>query len=350
MVAGSPSQSSLRRRGAMKNAPPTAGWTLLELLFVMGIVAFILGLGLGVFADLDPGARTAVGLVQNTLRAANNSAIARGAPARVRLDPKTGELEAEGLQVIGTWHFEGLPLRGGLKLDGISEGGYLVDNGYQGQALSFEGEPRGARVEMDTTKDAAWHFDRGFSLRLCLRRDATGGGRVLDLGGALRLEVTSMGALRAFFVPEVTTTAGSAISGGRIFLESSAGALPIDTWVELDLNYDRRLFTMSVDRLELDRVEESASVWKLDGPLVLGGGTQAFPGSIDNLRVAAVAASSEARLPDGTRLVGDKPVEVIFAAGGGLDRSVHSQPLELEVEFFDGRRTPILISLYGTVE
>ncbi|MAE29160.1 MAG: hypothetical protein CMJ87_09310 [Planctomycetes bacterium] len=316
----------------------------------MGIVAFILGLGLGVFADLDPGARTAVGLVQNTLRAANNSAIARGAPARVRLDPKTGSLEAEGLQTIGTWHFEGLPLRGGLKLDGISHGGYLVDNGYQGQALSFEGEPRGARVEMDITTDAAWQFDRGFSVRLCLRREATGGGRVFDLGGALRLEVTSMGALRVFFVPEVATETGNVISGGRIFLESQPGALAVDTWVELDLNYDRRLFTMGLDGLELDRVEESAAVWHLDGPLVLGGGTQAFPGSIDNLRVAAVTASTQAQLPEGTRLVGDKPVEIVFAPGGGLDRTVHGRPLELEVEFFDGRRTPILVSLYGTVE
>lgn len=327
-----------------------AGFTLLELLFVMGIIAFILGLGLGVFADLDPGARSAVGIVQNTLRAANNSAIIHNAPARVRLDPAQGTVEAEGMQVIGTWHFEGLPLRGALKLDGISLGGYLVDDGYQGQALSFDGEPRGARVEMDISNDAAWHFDRGFSVRMYLRRDATGGGRVFNLGGAVRLEVTSLGALRAYLIPEVAADSGSVLAGGRIFLESAAGALPVGSWIGVALDYDCRSFTLKLDGIEVDSVTESAPVWKLDEPLILGGGTKAFPGSIDNFIVSAVAADTTVRLPDGTRLVGKKPIDVLFAPGGGLDRSMHTKPVALQVEFSDGRRVPILISLYGTVE
>ena len=61
-----------------------AGLTLIELLLVMGVLALVLGVGLGSLASLNPGERAAVGLVQDALRSAHNSAVARVASARVR--------------------------------------------------------------------------------------------------------------------------------------------------------------------------------------------------------------------------------------------------------------------------
>ena len=72
------------------------GMTLVELLFTMTLIAVVLGVGLGALATLDLGARASVGVVQRMLRQADNWAVARRAPARVRIDPARGVIRAEG--------------------------------------------------------------------------------------------------------------------------------------------------------------------------------------------------------------------------------------------------------------
>ena len=86
--------------------------TSIELLMVMAILGVVLGVGVGTFADMNLGARTAQGLVQNTIRSARNWAIANQAPARIRINDELSELSAEGSHIIGTWHFEKKPVRG----------------------------------------------------------------------------------------------------------------------------------------------------------------------------------------------------------------------------------------------
>jgi hypothetical protein len=44
------------------------------------------------------------------------------------------------------------------------------------------------------------------------------------------------------------------------------------------------------------------------------------------------------------------PAEIVFDAGGGLDREVHREPVRLGLEFDDGRKERIVVNLYGTVE
>jgi len=83
---------------------------------------------------------------------------------------------------------------------------------------------------------------------------------------------------------------------------------------------------------------------------VLSPGNRAWPGAIDNLSVSATAARDESRLPKHARFAAGTPAEVRFAPGGGLDRSVHRGPVELAVEFDDGRRSSIVVGLFGTVE
>jgi hypothetical protein len=40
----------------------------------------------------------------------------------------------------------------------------------------------------------------------------------------------------------------------------------------------------------------------------------------------------------------------VFDAGGNLDRAVHREPVRFALEQVEGRRYPIMVGLYGTVE
>jgi hypothetical protein len=328
-----------------------AGFTLLELLLVMGLIALLFGIGLGVFARLDLGDRVAVALVQDALRSAHNFAVARSAPARVRIDGKTGTIRAEGMQVIGTWHFESLPIRGAFGIEGAMLGGKLVQDGFQGQALSFAGEPARSRVEIPVQGDPSWDLRQGFALRCALRPQAGAvGGAVLSLGESAGLETTERGSVRAWITAEVKDQHGDLQRGGRIPVEAPPGSLPPERWSVVEVQYDRRRLRLSVDGAPVAEVEETAPVWRLDGPLVLSPSNAAWPGAIDSLVVSAVAAHEESALPRGVVFAAGTPAEILFAPGGGLDRGFHREPVHLALEFEDGRRVGVLVNLYGTVE
>jgi prepilin-type N-terminal cleavage/methylation domain-containing protein len=100
----------------------SGGFTLLELLLVTLLLGLLFGIGLGVLSSLDLGKRAALGSVQNVVRAARNSAVARNAPASVRLDAKDGWIRARAAeQVVGTWHFEGERDGGAFDLTGDNQ-------------------------------------------------------------------------------------------------------------------------------------------------------------------------------------------------------------------------------------
>jgi len=335
-----------------RRAGPTSGFTLIELLMVMALLSLVLGIGLGMFAALDPGRRTAVGIVQNILRAARNSSVARSAVARVRIDVRESVIRAEGMEVIGTWHFEDDSFSGAFQLDGVALGGGVIDpDGYQGSALSFLGEPRGARVEIAVQNDPAFDFRDGFSVELAVRLDEFHDARLLTVGAAFAVDVTAAGGVRALFVPEVVDEFGVKSPGAKVALRTAPGILRVGHWARLAIVYDRSWFRIFMDGVEVAAVDELAPVWRIDSPLVLAGDSQrTFPGDIDNLVVSAVAVADEQALPSGVRFAADTVPEIQFAPGGSLDPARHLEPLELVLQFDDGSEATVRVSLYGTVE
>lgn len=324
--------------------------TLLELMLVMGLMALVLGVGLGSFANMNLGQRTAVSLVQNTLRTARNWAVAHGSSARVRIDATGSVLSAEGTHVIGTWHFEEDPPRGAFGLDGDLFGGRMVDDGFQGKALSFYGSERGARAEFQVQRDPAYDFTGGFALECALRLEGSGGGRIVTIGDVVGLEVTRQGAVRAWFKSQVSDELERAVAGGKVIVESEAGAARPGGWLEVGIYYDRRKLELEIDGLPVKVVEEKAPVWRIEQPLRLSGGSRPFSGSIDNLVISAIAAEEEIELPEGVVFAPEAPKDMRFDPSGRLDHRFHDKPLVVPLVFEDGRREEIHVTLYGTVE
>ena len=103
----------------MRDRARRRGMTLIELLLVMGLLALMLGFGVGAISSIDIGSAGSGSTVRSTMRAASNWSRSRQAPARVRIDLTEGRIAAEGLAVIGTWHFEDVPPEGAFDLDGV---------------------------------------------------------------------------------------------------------------------------------------------------------------------------------------------------------------------------------------
>jgi prepilin-type N-terminal cleavage/methylation domain-containing protein len=347
-----------------------AGMTLLELMLVMFLLALILGGGVGLFTALDFGKRQAAGLVRNVLRSAQNTAIASGSPARVRIDRASGAIRGESLVTVGTYHFEGKSLTGHGPA-GSAEPEDFDERGFVGACYRPAGRLK-AQAEIPLERDPAFDFTLGFSIECALYRETHDGGRVFSLGPpeapTVALELGKNGALRARMRTRLAATAAAAggtsggptagstddvpsdRAGGGVILQSEPGLVPVGRWMQARLRYDRARLELLLDGAIVASEDEDSYVWRVDAPLVLSDRALPFPGRIDSLVIAAMVAGEPTKLPESVRFTADAPERVQFAAGGGLDRAVHVEPPRIGLEFTDGSRTTVWVGLYGSVE
>jgi hypothetical protein len=105
--------------------------------------------GAGLFGRIDVSDRVARPLVQSVLRSAQNWAVSRGAPALVRIDHARGTLRAEGQLVVGTWHFETLPVVGSYVCLGAAEAAVrIIADGFTLGTVTPPGPPAGWKVAL----------------------------------------------------------------------------------------------------------------------------------------------------------------------------------------------------------
>ncbi len=328
------------------------GMTLIELVLVIALISLLMGMGLGMFASLRPGERAAVGVLQSTLRSASNAALHHAATASVHLEPGGSGLRAEVLRVVGTWHFEDpARVRGAFGLDGsLDEGGTIVDDGWQGRALSFAGEPARSRVAIAVQSDPAWNFERGFLVELALRRSVEGGAPIFAIAGTIALEVGTRGELVLAVLSQVVDAQGVSRAGEKIRLRTDGAVLGLERWHVVRAGYDLARLWLSVDGVEVAELRTEVLLWRVDGSLVLGGGDRPFAGAIDALSVRAVESDQPLTLPAEVRFAEDAPARIVFAPGGRLDPVLHPEPVKLELEYAEGRRRAVRVELHGTVQ
>ena len=327
------------------------GLTLIELLFVMGLLAIPFGIGLGVFGSLRVGRSAARSTIETTLRAANNWAIARNAPALVRIDLENQSLRAEGMSVIGTWRFENMPVKGAFDFVGNSVGPVDLDeDGFRGSALSFIGAPSNTRVKVPVHKDTAFTLRDGFAISVVVRRGNGSGGQVFDLGDVVKMEVLENGAVRGSFMTAVEDAFEGERAAGRATLTTEEGLVGVGLWTRVGMHYDGEYFAITVGGLEYAREAQTGFVKALESDLIFGGSGTPFPGAIDDFVISAVEGEQEFELPEDALFATKTPKLIRFQAGGGLDRRSHREPVQVGLVFEDGEEDWIRVSLYGTVE
>jgi hypothetical protein len=315
------------------------------------LMALMLGFGVGAVASIDLGSYGAGSLVRSTLRATGNWSRARQAPAQVRFDTSDNSMSAEGLMVVGTWHFESTPPKGAFGLDGELHDARLVSDGFVGKALGLAGTPSNASYKISVADDPAFALGDGFQIQMVLRPEGGGAGAIVTLGDTLKIEATrGLGLKVSIAVDRFDEATQRTVSAGKAFVATEEGALTEGRWNRVLVSYDREHLSIYVEGVPVARLIETGHLESQKATLVLGGGYRPWSGSLDNLVVSAVGAQERLTLPEGVIFGENTPKQVVFAADGGLDRSLYSKPVVFELLYDDGRRESVRVNLYGTVE
>ena len=331
----------------------TGGFTLLELLIVIGLLGTILGVGLGTFASFDPARRAARGLVANALRQARNEAVANRAPSRVVFDPVERTVQQEGTVVAGTWRFETPDLEGARALSGYADnspGSFLTDHGFVGKALDTTLGARGAKVIFDLSTEPLFQVRRGFRLACALRPATLNAAQILDFGGVVRVDSFGDGSIGFTVVTRRVDELGRSSPGEEVKVRTAPGAIEVGRWSQIEVRYDGRWLSALADGVPVAMREETRELWDVELPLTIGGGRSAFQGQLDDLIIVVAKENESIKLPDSVEFERKEPFEIRFDEGGGLDSVAHAQPVEIVLLFDDGTRDSLTVQTYGTVE
>lgn len=330
----------------MKKAPfwtARQAVTLLELLIVLTLIASLMGVGVGIFGQLNFGSQAATGIVKNQLRATRNSALIASAPARVQFDREKQVLKSVTLKPIGTWHFENASGEGAFAVQGVHHGADLDTQGRVGSCLLFS---RGAEQSFEVPSGGlpAYQTYEGIAIEFDFNLDRLANGFLIERKGSFAIGVSSTGRIKMDIHLEGTLSQG----GGKNLVETREGVLQPLVWQHILVLYDRRNVRILVDGVEEAAIEEKGRMQVLAEPIVVSNGQGAIAGRFDELKISAVMAAEDIALPKGVEFLPGVS-EIRFDALGNLDPSVHAGPVELGLQFDSGKKSKIEVGVYGTI-
>jgi prepilin-type N-terminal cleavage/methylation domain-containing protein len=343
-----------------------AGYTLVELLAVIAILALLMGLSVAAFTVLPARAEheQAAGTLRTLLRRARAAAVESRAGATLEVAPH--HVAVRSWRRIALWRFEDLgpDPAGGKALRSIGARGMVASvtgaqscAGRIGQGLQFDGPgewadcgdapmlspPDGVRLE-------AWVFPADFAaMRLdpkararpsppdASRPAPRGGHAPWEFQIAAKGEEYALRAREDYAV--IARVKGE--RGLEGFVETRPGALAPDRWTHVALIFDasdpeRDRLRIEIDGVRADRPTRTddpcpARITPTPDPLMLSSKDMAlaFVGDIDEVAVSGLALEEEASLGEGVRLSGAKRVR--FDAEGALDPLEHDAPASITV-------------------
>ncbi|MDF1839205.1 MAG: prepilin-type N-terminal cleavage/methylation domain-containing protein, partial [Planctomycetota bacterium] len=303
--------------------PGTQGFTLLELLMVMGLIGILIGTGLGLLAGLSPGKRAVAGMIEETLRLSQRSAAVLGTPARVEM--RGEQIQAQIMRPVGTWHFENQSLVGAQELEAVWLGASdppFISNGFEGHGFDLQAGAPGV-LEISVASEPAFDWADGFSIRCAVRVKEWQDSILMQLGQGMQVALSSHGALGVEFRAVSTDEAGHESRGPRVAVQTETGVMTPGRWVRVEIVYDRNFLRILVDGIERVRRSEIARVWIGEPSITVSSKSRPFPGVIDRLVFHSHEMMEPKPLPGGAIFLKGSPTSVVFAPGGGLDPLMH---------------------------
>lgn len=288
----------------MKRAPQ-AGFTLLELIVVIGIISLLAGIGIGYLGNVDPEmvARAVLGGEQ---RAAQMTARAEGVPTEVVLRPgANGEpatVQARLLEPVCAFHFESDTVVLDERMRPTVRGEEVVAGRF-GKARRPAPDDRASLLE--------WRLDplfadlyEGFVLRVDLYLERRERCTLAEIEDVLELR------LDADLRPEARLKLRDRTGATSTRRAESELSLPLRRWVTLEFGCDTERAWIAVDGREFARIDAAGNpqqgargvtgttAGRADGNLLsLSAPQEPVPGIVDELRLLAFGFAPAQTLP-----------------------------------------------------
>ncbi|HVR74470.1 MAG TPA: prepilin-type N-terminal cleavage/methylation domain-containing protein [Planctomycetota bacterium] len=343
-----------------------AGFTLVELLTVIALVALIGGLGAGAYqvARRNYALIASAGRIQGILRAARNSSLSTGNPSYVVIDPVARRVTAQAFERVGEWSFDAPegdePL--GISVRTDVHHNVTVVPGKVGNGLAFRSG--GAHVDCGT----AARFDlrtgilieawvRHFTVRSArppLAERKEGGTRRGERRSAAATE-TAAAIVEKAGAYSLGMTRSGALEGtiGGYSVRTADGVVLPERWVHVGLVYDGVRIELSADGVPRGSAPAAGSALAAGArsavgtiaasaapagpppaapvtttPLTISSGAASFPGEVDEVRLAGAVEPLQYSYPEHEHILGWKKV-IHFDRRGRLDPAFHSEPVRI---------------------
>ncbi len=327
-----------------------AGFTLLELIVVMSILAILLGLGVGVLGRLNFAKYAALGTLRSVLRSARENAVASGLPITVVCDRADRRIYDLSLDPVGYWQFEEISEEkssGAFGLSARTVHATVEPVGRFGAGLVCT-QPR-AHAVADPGPLASWSFSAGCAVEGDVFPDREQTSVLFRRGDQIRIVLQADGSLDAT-IALVESELPGARSAGSLVATTPPGAAPPGRWTRVGVVYDRHALTILADGVPQAAVDGTWPVAPSAEPFEMGDAKGAFHGRLDSVKVSAVVSQAGTPLPKDVEFAFTAPrVEVRFASDGRLDPAFHRGSLAVGLLFGGTVRREVLIGPYGTV-
>jgi prepilin-type N-terminal cleavage/methylation domain-containing protein len=326
------------------------GYTLLELMVTMGIAASLMGVGVGAFLSMGKrsASENALASIQSTIVGVRNSSSRF--PAMLVVDPKggsngSGSVQGLAQEVRQELHFDPRAVEGKATPD--------YANGIEGLTCDFMGNtpvPTGGRVggalqlsggKIDCGTYAPYDVTDGLTVELWMKpTEPVAGAELVAKGEAMKIRLEGANRITA------SVTVKAEHGDEKVSVTAVIPPVRPNQWTGVRLSYDRTRVVISTN-VGLGFVERGSKdesrrlVTAPDASLVIGG----FIGLLDDVRMAGVHSTEPVSMPQGVKLVGEKPLVVHFR-DGRLDPASHMGSQRIAMEYA-GRRTTLEIAING---
>lgn len=304
----------------------SAGFTLFELLVVIGILSVLTGLSVGFLGRTDP-KMVADAVLGGELRAAQLSARAEGVPTEVLVRPGVdggaASVQARLLRPVVAFHCETGQQFEDRALQPVL-GGEEAADGRFGAGRRSGGDGKSALVRWSAAP-ALLDLREGFVVRFDLRLAARGAATLLRLPPAVELTMDADGLPRARL--RIVGEGG----GQQLAPVAGKQPLPVGRWCTLEVGCDARRAWIAVDgRTVGDAIAEGTPQQEADAAFEVAPADAAFAGVVDEVRWFVYQWGSPQPLP--IECLVDKAVRFAFDARGEPDGTPPARAYRLSEE------------------